>query len=243
MTTGRPRATQPVPTGPQDSPDETVIPMMGGGSPGMAAITMLTLLLIAVGVAWYVGRNSEPLDTVAPILDERLANGELTPEQYHALQNTLTRTRPLQQPSPARRPVALVVVLALVAVATIGVAAGTGGRRWPGLMRSMHNQMWGAGGANASPAPSPVAGAREIQVVAAEFFFEPTDIRVRPGETVNVVLDNRGTLSHDLFIRGLDWELEADRHDQATGALTAPAQAEILAWMLSPNRPLMATPC
>ncbi len=86
----------------------------------------------------------------------------------------------------------------------------------------MHEGMWGTRGDVGGKEPPPVPGAREIRVVAAELLFEPTDLRVRAGETVNIVLDNRGGVFHDFHIEDLDFELEANGGGRDTGAFIAP---------------------
>lgn len=51
--------------------------------------------------------------------------------------------------------------------------------------------MMGSGGTQRSGS-APVAGAREVRVTAREFSFTPAEFRLRAGETVNVLLENRG---------------------------------------------------
>lgn len=197
--------------------------MMGGGDPGWALLTLLIFLAIAVAVAWALTGSTRPTDSPGQILDERLARGDITPEQYRDMHATLARTR--RTPSATPRRGLLVAAAALLAgVVLVGATAGTGGDNWPGWMQTMHDQMWGTRRGASGQAPPPVAGAREIRVVAAEFFFEPTELRVTPGETVNILLDNRGSIFHDFHIEDVDFELEADGGDQDIGAFTAPDQ-------------------
>lgn len=54
-------------------------------------------------------------------------------------------------------------------------------------------------------APSTLAetvAAHEVEVVATEFGFEPSEIQVAPGSQVRVTLINNGVLSHNLHIAG-----------------------------------------
>jgi len=197
--------------------------MMGGGDPGWALVSLLIFLAVALAVAWALTGSADAPDTASQILDERLARGDITPEQYRDLRATLIRTRRAPSRTP-RRALLVAAAVAVAGVALVGASAGTSGENWPGWMRTMHDQMWGTGRGVGGQAPPPVAGAREIRVVAAEFLFEPTDLRVRTGETVNIVLDNRGSVFHDFHIHEFDFELEADRGDQDTGAFTAPDQ-------------------
>lgn len=195
--------------------------MMGGGDAGWALVSLLIFLAVALTVAWALTGSAGAPHTAGQILNERLARGDITPEQYRALRATLVRTRQAPSRTP-RRAVAVAAAVAVAGVVLVGASAGTSGERWPGWMRTMHEQMWGTRRGVGGQAPPPVAGAREVRVVAAEFLFEPTDLRVRTGETINIVLDNRGSVFHDFHIQDLDFELEANGGDQDTGAFAAP---------------------
>lgn len=83
--------------------------------------------------------------------------------------------------------------------------------------------MHGRGAGNDAQAPSPLSGASELLVVADDFSFEPDELRIRAGETVNLTLDNRGGLYHDLSIEDNGFVLTADAGERASGALTVPA--------------------
>jgi uncharacterized cupredoxin-like copper-binding protein len=63
------------------------------------------------------------------------------------------------------------------------------------------------------------------RLVADEFSFTPTNIRVTIGETVNLEFDNRGDAFHTFTIDELNLELRADGHTTATGSLVAPDRA------------------
>ncbi|MEO8208445.1 MAG: cupredoxin domain-containing protein [Chloroflexota bacterium] len=69
-------------------------------------------------------------------------------------------------------------------------------------------------------APSPKADATEYVIVASEFAFAPNEIQIRAGETVNIVLDNRGAVYHDLTISDPSFVLTADPAGRSAGALT-----------------------
>ncbi len=92
-------------------------------------------------------------------------------------------------------------------------------------MRDVHEQMWSSSRSRAEQAQPPVPGARKIRIVADEYSFTPTDIRVQAGETVNLELDNRGDTFHTLTIDDLHFELQTDGHTTATGSLVAPNRA------------------
>ncbi len=83
--------------------------------------------------------------------------------------------------------------------------------------------MHGRGTGNDAQAPSPLSGASELVVVADDFSFEPDELRLRAGETVNLTLDNRGGLYHDLSIEDNGFVLTADVGELASGALTVSA--------------------
>ncbi|MEO6577978.1 MAG: cupredoxin domain-containing protein [Candidatus Limnocylindria bacterium] len=108
---------------------------------------------------------------------------------------------------------ALLAASALVALAVSGCMGGTVGPFGGG--------MHGAGGGNDAQGPSAVPDARELVVVATDFRFEPTDIRIAVGETVNLVLDNRGRVYHDLTIADLEFTIVAETGARGSGALVA----------------------
>lgn len=200
--------------------------MMLDGDPGWALLTMLVVLAFALSTAWFVQRSAgtQGRDHASEILDERRARGDMTEEAYLAARTTLARSRRVGR---RRAPAGLFPTAALVVAAAamvLAASAATGGSRWPKWVQSMHDGLWGDDD-EADHAPPAVEGAREIRVVAAEFLFEPTAIRVDAGETVNIVLENRGAVFHDLHVAGLDWELEADADGADTGAFTAPVAA------------------
>ena len=89
-----------------------------------------------------------------------------------------------------------------------------------GGMGSMGDGMMGSdqryAGATAAP---PVESALEIRVLAGDMYFEPAEIRIDAGATVNVAIDNEGAAFHDLTIPALDFILAADAGNEATGSL------------------------
>lgn len=73
---------------------------------------------------------------------------------------------------------------------------------------------------------SPVAdGARRIAVTAADFQFDPEEIRVAVGEEVAIVLTSRDIL-HDFTVDELDVHVAADAEDTAEGGLRADEAGE-----------------
>ena len=68
---------------------------------------------------------------------------------------------------------------------------------------------------------SPVAdGAREIEVTATNFAFDPAESTARAGEDLAIVLTSEDIL-HDFTIDELDAHVVADRGETATGGVTA----------------------
>ena len=91
-----------------------------------------------------------------------------------------------------------------------------------GWMGPMNPGMHGPAGPSRAQAPSSQPGAPELVVVATDFAFSPNELRISAGEVVNLTLDNRGRLYHDLTINGLGFVLAAESGELATGALMVP---------------------
>jgi plastocyanin len=68
---------------------------------------------------------------------------------------------------------------------------------------------------------TPVAdGAREIEVVAEDFAFDPSEITAEAGEDLAIVLTS-GDMLHDFTIDELDVHVAAQRGETATGGIAA----------------------
>lgn len=105
-----------------------------------------------------------------------------------------------------RSPPALSLLVSLVVSGCMGGVIGPG----------MH------GGRGDDPrAPSAVPSAPTVLVVATDFRFAPSEVRVAVGETVNLVLDNRGRVYHDLTIADLGFTIVAETGATGSGALVA----------------------
>lgn len=63
-------------------------------------------------------------------------------------------------------------------------------------------------------------GAREIEVVANDFAFDPAEITAEAGEDLAIALTSEDML-HDFTIDELDAHVVAERGDTATGGLSA----------------------
>jgi plastocyanin len=79
----------------------------------------------------------------------------------------------------------------------------------------------GHGGDGHNDSDSPVAdGAREIEVSATDFAFDPDEITAEAGEDLAIVLTSEDIL-HDFTIDELDAHVAADRGETAEGGVTA----------------------
>ena len=79
----------------------------------------------------------------------------------------------------------------------------------------------GHGGDGHDDANSPVAdGAREIDVTATDFAFDPDEITAEVGEDLAIVLTSEDLL-HDFTIDELDAHVAADRGETVAGGVTA----------------------
>lgn len=92
----------------------------------------------------------------------------------------------------------------------------------PGHMGGMGNHMgrW-AQGAAPGVAPAPVAGAPTIEVAALDFRFQPSELRVKSGQNVNIALANRGAIIHDITIPALRFSLVAQPGQRVIAGLAA----------------------
>ena len=102
---------------------------------------------------------------------------------------------------------------AITALALSGCMGGPMGPMRPGMHPPEGND---------ARAPSPVAGAEEVIVIATDFSFDPDELSIRAGQSVNLTLNNRGTLYHDLTIEGLGFVLTASGGERGSGSLTVP---------------------
>lgn len=116
----------------------------------------------------------------------------------------------------------------LIAAAVALVLAGLGGTlivAAAGPAGFGHNMM-GMGGmgmvgnrGDVGPAPAASPGASTEPINASEFAFSPAEFTVQAGVTVNVELHNVGSIFHTFTITELNFELEANGGQTASGAL------------------------
>jgi heme/copper-type cytochrome/quinol oxidase subunit 2 len=153
------------------------------------------------------------------------------------------------EPAPPRRPPGVVALAALAAVAVVALAvvavvaltrddtprqatpmmdAGTmssmmaGGSTGSMMGGGSMGSMMG-GGAMMHGASSPtIPGGREVAVSATSFRFQPSEIHVRTGEAVNIVLAAADT-AHDFTIDELGVHVAASPGALGRGGLRAPS--------------------
>lgn len=175
------------------------------------------LVLLVVGIVLAARGRGKGEGSARRILDERLARGEISPEEHGERAEILM--------TPGRRGPARGVVLGLLALGLVGtlvVAAagpGSGGGFMHGMMGAGMAGMMGSGETGHSASP-PAPGARELTVSGGELFFEPDQIQAEAGETVIITFDNRGMMFHTLTIGELGFELRAEAGKSASGGLT-----------------------
>lgn len=189
----------------------------------MWILALLVVAGVALGV-WTLATRSEA-GRARELLDERLARGEISVEEHR------DRAAAVGSGRVHARSVWLAVAAGLVVLGLVGggVAAATTmgwgpmGRMMDGMMDGMRgggmmDGMMGSGETE-RVGPPPERDASKRHVTATEFAFEPDDIRLRAGETVNVVLSNDGMMHHTFTVRGLDLDLRARAGDTISGAL------------------------
>lgn len=198
----------------------------------MAVGPWLWILVVGVVVLVVVvalPRGGDGRDSARDVLDRRLAEGDLTPEE-HAERRRALRERGAASSSRRWRgigPVVVVVVVALLALLVWLVGGGgwgmSGARMGGGHMGGV------AGGASGS-STDVVEGAREIRIEAGELYFDPDRVAIEAGETVNLRLVNTGQVFHDLTVPAADLVLEAQPGEEASGALelSEPGEYEFL---------------
>lgn len=183
----------------------------------------LAVLVFGVGaVVWALVAGGDRRDARA-ILGERLARGELSPDEYRerlALVGGNYRSRGRQLFLPLG--VALVVLGLVGAVAAGGIAMGRGEMGWMMRDMPMMDGMMGEmmdGDESGREGDEPRQGAPERVVKGFDFRFSPSTIRVPAGERVNISLDNVGASFHTLTVKGLDFELRAQPDEEISGSI------------------------
>lgn len=71
-----------------------------------------------------------------------------------------------------------------------------------------------------SPSASPIPGATEVRIRAADFSFSPSEIYLPKGTSVNITLVNTSAQAHDITAPGLGLHLVAGAGETRTTSLT-----------------------
>jgi plastocyanin len=184
----------------------------------MWALFGLFLAMLLVGVAlgvWWFARWGDRGGRGREILGERLARGEISPEDYSE------RLQVLGRGADKRRRAAGLFALAVALIGLVGAltvaAAGIGSTNrmmgdGMGMMRS---------GATGRTGSEPSRGARAVRVAAREFSFQPAEIRLSVGETVNIEFSDQGQMFHTFTVGQLRFELRANPGQSISAALRA----------------------
>lgn len=184
---------------------------------------VVPLLLVALVVLLVVSSSHgaperRPGAHAQEILDQRFAAGEVSSEEHARRTATLAEGSVGSPGRPAALIVGTVAVAGLL-IAAMAWGGGMGGMGWgsPEHDRSMGGHMgWTS---TAGSADAPVPGAATVEVVATDLQFDPTSVTVTAGAPVNLTLVNDGLALHDLTIPVLDFRLDAEAGEQASGSL------------------------
>ena len=185
---------------------------------------LVLVAAIVLTVTWVSQRRDDDRDDVVlQVLDRRLAEGDLSPEEHAQRRQALLERSTGPQPSSNRwnGPVAAVAVVTLVTILLVWLGMAT----WGGPGRMGSHMGWGG---STSSSAQVVEDAREVEFEADELWFEPATVEVTAGEPVNLRLVNAGESFHDLTVPAADVVLGAEPGEQAVGAIefTEPGRYE-----------------
>ena len=142
---------------------------------------------------------------------------------------------PSEPPTPRRNPttiaLAALAAVAVIALAVVAVVAVTnddnghstmmGNGTTPSSMMGSDQMMGGSMMGHGASSPT-VPGARELSADATSFRFTPSEIHVRAGEDVTIVL-TADDVGHDFTIDALNVHVAATPGNVGRGGLHAPA--------------------
>ena len=177
---------------------------------GLWSVVVVVAVILVASQASTSGGQSSRGSSAREILDQRLASGELTPDEHAARSAVLgveDRSRPRWSP-------AVVVGLGVAAVVATGLVAAWGSDWNAGWMGS--HMGWGT---TTSADADPYPGAREVTVEAGDVWFEPDQVEVDVGEEVNLRVVNTGDAFHDLTVPAADVRLDVEAGDEVVGGL------------------------
>jgi plastocyanin len=201
--------------------------MMNFGGVWFVLVVVLVPVLVGVAVAFAVGSGARDQDSgrAHDVLRQRLAAGEIGPEEYREKVELLGSAGDTGGALRGWLPAALIglVVLVLIGLLVAGTGRPDGGWWGPrgGHMDAMMGQRTSQG-----TAPDAVADADEITIEAGDMWFEPDVIEVAAGEPVNLTVTNVGQVFHDLTIDELDLQIDVEPGQTATAGLEDLAPGE-----------------
>lgn len=190
--------------------------MMGGGW----FVLILILVLVGVTVALAIGQRTGEQDRgpARDILRQRLAAGEIDPDEYHQRAELLGPDRAARSSLPRWLPVLLAGAAVLMLLGLLLVGTGRPSSGWWGHMDGHMYGMWGQG-TSQGVSPDAVDGADEIVIEANEMAFDPASFEVIAGEPVNLTVTNTGEAFHDLVIDEIDLHIDVDSGQTTTAGL------------------------
>ncbi len=186
-------------------------------------ILVLALVLVGVAVALAAGQGTggQEQGRAHDILRQRLAAGEIDPDEYHQRAKLLGPDR--ADSSSLRRwlPALLAIAAALLLLGLLLAGTGRPGGWWGPMDGRMGGHMDGMWGQRTSQgvAPDAIDDADEITVEATEMAFDPATLEITAGELVNLTVTNTGQSFHDLTIDELDLQIDVDSGQSATAGL------------------------
>lgn len=172
----------------------------------VAFVILLVVGLIIAARMWFTETNSN----ASSILRERYARGEITSDEYEE------RSRLLATTSVATSARWRWISIALVVVGLAGSVAVAASSDSPMMGDGMGSMM---GGDTGRSGDAPQEGAARTVVTVREFSFQPATVEAEAGETINLVLDNEGSMYHTLTVTELDFELRANGGDEVAGSI------------------------
>lgn len=180
-------------------------------------VLALVVVVAAVAAAAASRRGAPATDPGAHrILDERVAAGSISEEEYRARAAVLSKRR-------VRAVSWTTIAVPVAVVAAVGLLVWAGGVSMAGGVWGDHDRLMGlhmGWSVEGGDAEEPVPGAAEVTVTATEMAFERATLQVAAGEPVNITLTNAGEVFHDLTVPELGFMLDAEPGQRVTGSLT-----------------------
>jgi uncharacterized cupredoxin-like copper-binding protein len=144
-----------------------------------------------------------------------------------------------------KKTIVMVGVLAAVLFLGVGMAFGMGRMdrtAWGqgqmmsgGLMVNGSHAMQGGQWSGSAPAPTAIAGARELTVTAKDLTFSPTTLSAKPGEAVNVVFRNADEMVHDFTVPMLGIHVAAQPGETVTFGMRITSAGSYEFWCSVPG--------